>query len=123
MCRLCRLDIECNLDLSVCWVKRDGFLDGRPCIESTRILVLAKQILGISSNQIEREHNFSTTWVLPSLHTRKLGLTNLDALVIIYKNWPYDAWLGVAIYNDIVDEFFKDKVVLLDESGCGVKWS
>ncbi len=32
--------------------------------------------------------------VLTSLRHCRLGLTNLDALVMIYKNWPKDARVG-----------------------------
>jgi hypothetical protein len=54
------------------------------------ISFLAYQILGIPGSQIETEGILSMVGVLCALHRCKLGMKNLDALVLIYKNWPYD---------------------------------
>jgi hypothetical protein len=53
--------------------------------------LLAKQIFGILRNQIKIERIFSSVDVLTSLQHCQLGLENLDALVMIYKNWHDNA--------------------------------
>jgi hypothetical protein len=40
------------------------------------------------------ERIFSIVGVLTSLRCCQLGLDNLDALVMICKNWPHDACAG-----------------------------
>lgn len=80
------------------------------------VCFLAKQIVGILGNQIECESIFSILRVLTSLGKCRLGLTNLDALVMICKNWPNDTRLGAIICSNNVDELFNGEIVLLDEA-------
>jgi hypothetical protein len=55
---------------------------------------LARQILGILGSQIETKCIFSIVGVLPNLRCYRLGFDNLDALVMICKNWLNDACMG-----------------------------
>jgi len=50
--------------------------------------------------------------VLNSLHHYRFGLTNLDALVMIYKNWPKDVWVGCHFAKTDVGEFFTSEIDL-----------
>ena len=52
---------------------------------------LARQILAIPGSQIETERIFSIVGVLTSLRHCRLGLNNLDSLIMINKNWPDDS--------------------------------
>ncbi len=63
--------------------------------------------------------------VLINLCHYRFGLTNLDALVMIYKNWPKDERVGYHFAKKDVREFFTFKVNLfeahkeeLDQSSC-----
>ncbi len=44
--------------------------------------------------------------VLTNMLRYKLGFTNLDASVMIYKNWSKDAWVGCHFAKKDVGEFF-----------------
>ncbi len=62
--------------------------------------------------------------VLINLHRCRLGLTNLDALVMMYKNWPKDAQVDCHFAKKDVEEFFTFEANLfeaheeeLDQSG------
>jgi hypothetical protein len=70
------------------------------------VAFLAKQILAILGSEIAIERIFSVSRVLISLCRCRLGLTNLDALVMIYKNWPKDAQVGCHFTKKDVGEFF-----------------
>lgn len=50
------------------------------------IFFLAHQIMGIPGSQIKTKGIFSMVGVLCALHMCKLGMENLDAMVLIYKN-------------------------------------
>jgi hypothetical protein len=67
---------------------------------------LARQILGILRSQIEIEHFFSSVSVFTSLQHCQLGFDNLDALVMIYKNWPDNAQTDYKVIEEGVVEFF-----------------
>ncbi len=49
---------------------------------------LARQILGISTNQIETERIFSIVGILITLGRCRLQIDNLDKLIFVHKNWP-----------------------------------
>jgi hypothetical protein len=55
------------------------------------VAFLARHILAIHGSQIEIERIFFVARVLTNIHCCKLGFTNLDASVTIYKNWSEDA--------------------------------
>ena len=57
-----------------------------PCVGS-----LARQYLGIPGSQIETESIFSVVGILTNLRRSRLGLENLNNLIMIYKNWPSDS--------------------------------
>lgn len=65
----------------------------------------------ISSSQIETKSLFSIAGVLCNLWQCRLGLENLDALVMIENNWPDN---GCTCKGEVVEEFFADEADLLD---------
>jgi hypothetical protein len=52
--------------------------------------------------------------ILINLHHCRFGFTNLDALVMIYKNWPKDARVGWHFAKKDVGEFFTSETNLLE---------
>jgi hypothetical protein len=58
------------------------------------VAFLARQNLAIHGSQIETKRIFFVAGVLTNMHCCKLGFTNLDASVMIYKNWSEDARVG-----------------------------
>ena len=63
---------------------------------------LATQILAIPCIQIELEHSFSSARVLCNVQQCRLDLENLNALVMIQKNWPCNAHDGCTFKGDVV---------------------
>ncbi len=55
---------------------------------------LAKQILGILASQIETKIIFSIVGVLTTLKRCRLQTNNLDKLIFVHKNWPFDLRVG-----------------------------
>ena len=49
---------------------------------------LARQFLGNHGSHIETGRNFSVAIVLTSLWCCRIGLSNVNGLIMIYKNWP-----------------------------------
>ncbi len=58
------------------------------------MVALVKQILGIPITQIEIERIFSIVGVLRALKRCRLQTNNLDKLIFIHKNWPFDPCVG-----------------------------
>jgi hypothetical protein len=73
----------------------------------------ARQFLGIPGSQIECERIFSIAGILTKLRRSRLGTTNLDALVMIQKNWPSDARTNCMSQVDVT-QFFNDEAELLE---------
>jgi hypothetical protein len=46
-----------------------------------------------------------------------LGLDNLDALVMIYKNWPNNAWTDCKLNEEGIMNFFVQKTNYLMNMG------
>jgi hypothetical protein len=44
-----------------------------------------------------------------------LGLDNLDALMMIYKNWPDNAWTNCKLIEEGITKYFCAKDKLFDE--------
>jgi hypothetical protein len=61
---------------------------------------LAKQIFGILSSQIKTKWAFSLVGVLIALRQYHLQMDNMDWIITIVKNWPYDP---LANYKPIFD--------------------
>jgi hypothetical protein len=55
------------------------------------VAFLARQILVIHGSKIETKRIFFVVGVLTNMHCCKLGFTNLDASIMIYKTWSEDA--------------------------------
>jgi hypothetical protein len=77
---------------------------------------LACQYLGILGSQIETERIFSVAGVLTNLRCTKLGIDNLESLVMIYTNWPNDSRVGCTLYKHLVDWYSKEDEVLNEEA-------
>ncbi len=54
------------------------------------VKLLTQQFLAIHGFQIETKHVFGFVAILTLLWGCKLGTSNLDSLIMIYKNWPID---------------------------------
>ena len=76
---------------------------------------LARQILAIPGSQIETQRIFSVAGLLCALRRCRLGIQNLDALVMILKNWPIDARDECNSFaKSDLGEFFVDEAELVD---------
>ncbi len=75
---------------------------------------LAKQILAILGSQIEIEQIFNIVGVFTSLRKCRLGVENLDSLVMIYKNWMNDVRVRCSLANEDVTKFFVVEVDVLE---------
>jgi hypothetical protein len=91
---------------------------------------LARQYLGIPGSQIETERIFSVAGILSNLHRSKIGIDNLDILVMIYKNWPHDCRMGTSMYEHLADFYAKESEALDDDAEvelqvlkCLKKWN
>jgi hypothetical protein len=69
--------------------------------------------LGILGSQIEYKRIFSVAGILMSLHRSRLGTANLDTLVMIQKNWPFDARTDCISQKDVAG-FFNNESELLE---------
>lgn len=76
---------------------------------------LARQFLGIPGSQIETERIFSVAGVLTSLRRCRLGLSNVNGLIMIYKNWPTDARSECEEASTNVVEFLNKEHEILDD--------
>lgn len=76
---------------------------------------LARQYLGIPGSQIEIERIFSVAGVLMNLLRTKLGIDNLESLVMIYTNWPNDS-VGCTLYEHLANWYSKEDKVLDEEA-------
>jgi hypothetical protein len=71
--------------------------------------------LGIPGSQIETERIFSVVGILSNLRRSKIGIDNLDILVMIYKNWPHDCRMGTSMYEHLADFYAKESEALDDD--------
>jgi hypothetical protein len=60
-------------------------------LQFPNISFVARKVFRILGSHIEIERIFSIAGVLTSLHHCRLGVENLDKLVIIMKNWSSNA--------------------------------
>ena len=81
------------------------------------VAFLARQILAIPGSQIETERIFSIAGVLTSLRRCRLGLNNLDSLIMINKNWPEDSRHECEITSVVKDvkEYFAKEMEQVDD--------
>jgi hypothetical protein len=85
---------------------------------ATRFLTLAylaRQFLGIRGSQIETKRIFSVAGVLTSLCCCRLGLSNVNGLIMIYKNWHADARSACEPASTNVVEFLNKEHEILDD--------
>ncbi len=75
---------------------------------------VARQILKILGSQIEIEIIFTIVGVLSSCC--KLGVENLDKLVIITKNWSYDARAYYMCEGKSLNDFLANEVNIIDDN-------
>ncbi len=78
------------------------------------VAFFGKQILTIPGSYIKTKRISSMSIVLTSLCCCKFGFTNLDAFVMVYKNWPKDAQVGCHFAKKDVREFFTSRTNLLE---------
>jgi hypothetical protein len=79
---------------------------------------LARQILAIPGSQIETERIFSIASVLTSLRRCRLGLNNLDSLIMINNNWPDDSRRECEVTEVVKDvkDYFAKEMEIVDEA-------
>lgn len=85
------------------------------CCRFPSLSFLACHILAIPRSRIETEHIFSVASVLTSLCHCHLGLSNMDSLLMIYKNWPDNTRAHCKSAPNNVQEFFEPEFRLLDD--------
>jgi hypothetical protein len=73
---------------------------------------LARQYLGIPGSQIEIERIFSVASILTNLRCSRLGLENLNNLIMIYKNWPSDSRTDYILYEHLAHYYFVEAKIL-----------
>ena len=76
---------------------------------------LARQYLGILGSHIETERIFLVVGILCNLRRSRLGLENLNNLIMIYKNWPSDSRTDCKLYEHLAD-FYSRKAAILEEN-------
>ena len=76
---------------------------------------LARQYLGILGSQIETERIFSVASILTNLRRSRLGLENINNLIMIYKNWPSDSQTDCKLYEHLAD-FYTAEAAILEEN-------
>jgi hypothetical protein len=64
------------------------------------IVTITQHILGIPTNQIETKHIFSIATILTTCCKCHLQIDNMDKLVFVNRNWPYDLGIGCSKPND-----------------------
>ncbi len=86
------------------------------------MVALARQILGISTSQIETKRIVSIARVLTRLRRCQLQTNNMDKLIFFHKNQPFDPCVGclkpfdlVAIYEAKCDSTNKLDAKFMDE--------
>jgi hypothetical protein len=65
------------------------------------VVALARQILGIPASQIETKKIFSIAGILTTLKRCQLQIDNLDKLIFVHKNWPFDLHVGCLKPSDL----------------------
>jgi hypothetical protein len=75
---------------------------------------LARQCLGILGSQIETERIFSVASILTNLRRSRLGLENLNNLIMIYKNWPSDSRTDCILYEHLAHYYSVEAEILED---------
>ncbi len=77
---------------------------------------VAWQILGILGSHIKTERIFNITQALTSLLCCRLGVNNLNKLVIVMKNWLSNARVDYPQKGNYIDDFFNDKVNIIEDN-------
>lgn len=97
---------------------------GGKCQQMAQCCMVGKTNLGQSWSLIKTEHNSNIVGVLKSLRRCRLGVENLDNLVMIYKSWPDNVRLGCNFSGADVAKFFAAESGLCDthEVELGVAW-
>lgn len=97
--------------------------------EFPNVAFLARQILGIVGSQVELERLFSISGVITSLQRRKLGMDklgmdNLESLVLISKNWPDETRndtkleeISLPHFLAVEDSIIDDNEYLIEQAG------
>jgi hypothetical protein len=85
------------------------------------VKLLAQQFLAIHGSLIETKHVFGFVAILTLLWGCKLGTSNLDSFIMIYKNWPIDVQTinHLWVENDVW--IFVTKEDLLDNYKSEIK--
>lgn len=59
-----------------------------------QVFFLVCQVLGIVGFQIETQQIFNVIGIITNLRWSRLGIDNLNHLVLVIKNWPHDVYVG-----------------------------
>ncbi len=85
-------------------------------LQFPNISFVAKQLLRMSRSQIEIKRLFDIARILTSLHCYRLGVENLDKLVIIMKNWSSDARANCMRKGKSLDDLLADEANIIDDN-------
>ncbi len=67
-------------------------------------------------SQIEIEYIFSVVGVITNFQCSKLGIDNLDCLILVIKNWPNNACIGCVVNKPWnMHSFLSIEVILIKE--------
>jgi hypothetical protein len=77
---------------------------------------VARKILGILGSQIETKRIFSIVGMLTNLRCCRLGVNNLNKLVMVLKNWSGDAKANCPWKWDSITGFFKEKMSIIEDN-------
>jgi hypothetical protein len=65
------------------------------------VTLLAWHIIGITTSQIEKKHEFSIARILTTLQRSRLQTKILDKLIFVNKNWPFDLQISCVKPTDL----------------------
>lgn len=85
-------------------------------VGATCISIFACGFFGIVGSQIEIECIFNVVGVITNFQCSKLGINNLDCLILVIKNWPNDAHIGCVVNKPRnMDSFLSSEVIIIKE--------
>jgi len=94
-------------------------------IERAIVIQIVTIYIERHGSQIETKRIFNVLGVLTSLWHYRLGVDNMDKLVMIMKKWLVDVWSNCPWIGQLIIEFLMEKVgiieendVMLDVVGC-----
>jgi hypothetical protein len=89
-------------------------------VQFLNVSFVAQQILGILGSQIKTKRIFNIAKVLTSLQCCRLGVNNLNKLVMVMKNWSSDARADYLQKGDYIDDFFNEESNIIEDNNMAL---